>query len=199
MVAMATEPPAAQPEEIDMPQTARELLDALPPLPGFRAEVIEGNLIVSPMGSPEHTFMAVNLHNVLLPLSLERGWLSAPGGLSVCIEGPRDALVPDYALLPPDCPRWGRGELLSSGLVMVAEVVSPSSAHIDREEKRRLYAVGRVPVYLLIDPLPETPAVTVHSDIADGTYRSIATVPMGKPLRLPAPVDFELDTSVFMM
>lgn len=181
-----------------MPHTARELLDALPPLPGFRAEVIEGNLIVSPMGSPEHTFMAVNLHNVLLPLSLERGWLAAPGGLSVCIEGPRDALVPDYTLLPPRCPRWGRGELLSSGLIMVAEVVSPSSTHIDREEKRRLYAVGRVPLYLLIDPLPEVPAVTVHSDIKDGGYRSIATVPIGKPLHLPAPVDFELDTSIFM-
>ncbi|GAA1743398.1 Uma2 family endonuclease [Nonomuraea sp. AD125B] len=181
-----------------MPHTARELLDALPPLPGFRAEVIEGNLIVSPMGSPEHTFMAVNLHNVLLPLSLERGWLAAPGGLSVCVEGPRDALVPDYTLLPPGCPRWGRGELLSSGLIMVAEVVSPSSTHIDREEKRRLYAVGRVPVYLLIDPLPEVPAVTVHSDIKDGGYRSIATVPVGKPLHLPAPVDFELDTSIFM-
>ncbi|MET8985733.1 Uma2 family endonuclease [Nonomuraea wenchangensis] len=181
-----------------VPHTARDLFDALPSLPGFRAEVIEGKLIVSPMGTPEHLWIAADLHDALQPLRRERGWRGSPQGPSVCIEGSRDSLAPDYVLVPPRCARWGQ-EVLSSYVIMVAEVVSPSSVHIDREEKRHLYAVGRVPVYLLIDPVPETPTVTVHSDIADGAYRSIATVPMGKPLPLPAPVDFELDTSVFMM
>ncbi|MFI7699033.1 Uma2 family endonuclease [Nonomuraea sp. NPDC049480] len=182
-----------------MPRTVRELFDALPPLPGFRVEVIEGKLIVSPMGNPEHTWMAVDLHNALLPLSIERGWRGAPGGLNVCIQGPRDSFVPDYVLTPPDCHRWGAGELLSSGVIMVAEVVSPSSVRIDREDKVRLYALGQVPVYLLIDPLAKEPSATVHSDIKKDIYDTIFTVPLGKPLYLPDPVDFELDTSIFMV
>ncbi|MBF8187441.1 Uma2 family endonuclease [Nonomuraea sp. K274] len=179
------------------PQTARELFDALPPLPGFRAEAIEGKLIVSPLGSPEHAWMAMDLNNALISLTVERGWKAAAGGLNICIEGPRDSLAPDYVLAPPDCPRWGRGELLSSGVVMVAEVVSPSSVHTDREEKRRLYALGRVPVYLLIDPLADEPAVTVFSEIKDDAYQVTTTTLIGTPIKLPAPVDFELDTSIF--
>jgi Uma2 family endonuclease len=179
------------------PQTARELFDALPPLPGFRAEVIEGNLIVSPLGTPEHGWLAADLHDVLLPLRKERGWRGAPGTVNICVEGPRDSLVPDYVLSPADCGRWGEGELLSSGLIMVAEVVSRSSVRIDRDEKRRLYALGRVPLYLLIDPLADSPSVTVFSEIKDDAYQVMTTACIGTPLKLPAPVDFELDTSIF--
>jgi Uma2 family endonuclease len=182
----------------ESPRTARELFDALPPLPGFRAEVIEGKLIVSPMGSPEHAWMAVALHDTLRPLAHERGWRGAPGLLNVCIAGPRDSLVPDYTLTPPACPRWGEGELLSSGLIMVAEIVSPGSVRVDREDKPRLYAVGRVPVYLLVDPIGETPGVTVFSDIKDGAYQTTTRVAMGAPITLPPPVDTKLDTSIFM-
>ncbi|MEQ4726131.1 Uma2 family endonuclease [Nonomuraea sp. B19D2] len=182
----------------NVPRTARELFDVLPPLPGFRVEVIEGKLIVSPMGSPEHTWLAADLHDALLSLRRERGWRGAPGGPSICIEGPRDMLSPDYVLTSPDCPRWGN-ELLSSGLIMAAEVVSPSSVRDDREEKVRLYALGKVPVYLLIDQIAKCPSATVYSDIEAGAYRTIDSVSMGKPLYLPDPINFELDTSIFMV
>ncbi|MEV0620763.1 Uma2 family endonuclease [Nonomuraea sp. NPDC050404] len=199
MVAMAIEPPATQPDKPDQhtPQTARELFDALPPLPGFRVEVIDGKLIVSPAGSPEHTWQALDLHNALLPLSLDRGWRSTPGSLSLCIEGPRDSVIPDYSLIPPDCPRWGN-EFLSSWVIMAAEVISPSSIRTDREDKLRLYALGKVPIYLLIDTITSSPGATVHSDLDEGRYRATTTVPLGKPLHLPSPIDFDLDTSIFM-
>ncbi|WP_344988887.1 Uma2 family endonuclease [Nonomuraea helvata] len=170
-----------------------------PPLPDRRVEVIEGKLLMSPMGSPEHTWMAVALDHVLWPFYRERGWLGAPGGLNICIEGPRDSLAPDFALVPPDCPRWGVGELLSSGVLMVAEVVSPSSVYTDRVEKRRTYALGRVPIYVLIDPVADEPSVTVFSEIKDDAYEVAVTEQIGAPIMLPAPVDFELDTSIFKM
>ncbi|MEV0233065.1 Uma2 family endonuclease [Nonomuraea sp. NPDC050786] len=179
--------------------TARELFDALPPIPDLRVEVIEGKMLVSPMGSPEHAWMAVELDHVLWPFYRERGWRGAPGGLNICIEGPRDSCAPDFVLVPPDCPRWGVGELLSSGVVMAAEVVSSGSVYADRVEKRRTYALGRVPVYLLIDPIADEPSVTVFSEIKDGAYQLMTTVTIGSPIRLPAPVDFELDTSIFKM
>jgi Uma2 family endonuclease len=117
--------------------------------------------------------------------------------VNICIEGPRDSLAPDYVLSPAKCPRWGEGELLSSGVLMVAEVVSRSSTHTDRESKRRLYAVGGVPVYLLIDPIAQEPAVTAFSEIKDGVYQAMTTVIVGTPIKLPTPVGLDLDTSIF--
>jgi Uma2 family endonuclease len=86
---------------------------------------------------------------------------------------------------------------MSSGVLMVAEVVSQSSVHRDLVEKPRLYALGRVPLYLLIDSIAECPAVTVFSDDGDGAYRSKVEVAIGTPVRLPEPMNFELDTSIF--
>ncbi|TMR23648.1 Uma2 family endonuclease [Nonomuraea turkmeniaca] len=198
MVAMATEPPATKPDKPSkrLPRTVRELFDALPPLPGLRVEVIEGNLIVSPAGSPEHFRRIKALDRALIPLCDEHGWEGTQHGPSLCIEGPRDSLCPDYVVWSPDCKRWG-DELLSYEVIMAAEVVSPSSVRIDREDKVRLYAVGKLPIYLLIDPIAKSPTATVHSDIKDGEYRTVTSVAIGKPLYLPAPLDFELDTSIF--
>ncbi|MFF4617920.1 Uma2 family endonuclease [Nonomuraea jabiensis] len=178
------------------PRTVRELFDVLPPLPGFRVEVIEGKLIVSPSGTPEHFLASDELAYALRPLRRERGWHGAYGPL-ICIDGPRHSLQPDYVLWPDDCKRWGN-ELLSPGVLMVSEVVSPSSVRDDREEKVRLYALGKVPVYLLIDQVAASPSATVYSAIEDGVYRTIESVPMGKQLYLPDPINFELDTSIFM-
>lgn len=179
-----------------IPETARELFDVLPPLPGLRAEVVEGKMIVSPMAGPEHAWAATDLHAALLPLLKERGWRGGIG-LNIRVEGPRDSLAPDYVLAPADCPRWGKWELQSSGVIMVAEVVSPSSVDIDHKEKVRLYALGGVPVYLLIDPLADEPSVTVFSDIQDDAYQMKVIAHVGKSITLPAPVGFELDTSIF--
>ncbi|GGO71079.1 Uma2 family endonuclease [Nonomuraea cavernae] len=180
-----------------LPETARELFDALPELPGFRADVIEGNLIVSLVGTPEHADCAMALYRVLIPVMDEHGWKGRAGNVDVCVEGPREPVEPDFVLAPPDCPRWGERELRSSGLIMVAEVVSAGSALRDRVEKPPLYATGGVPIYLLIDLLAEPPSVTVHSEPRDGAYLARATVPVGSPLRLPSPIDVELGTSVF--
>ncbi|WP_230465913.1 Uma2 family endonuclease [[Actinomadura] parvosata] len=150
---------------------------------------------MSPVGSPEHSWRAADLHDALFPLRKERGWSGSPQGPSICIEGPRDSFSPDYVLTPPDCSRWG-DELLSSGVIMAAEVVSPTSTLADRVTKPRLYALGRVPVYLLIDPIAEPPAVTVYSNIQDGKYCTTTSVALGKRIHLPSPIDFELDTSM---
>lgn len=154
---------------------------------------------MSPLGSPEHGYMATDLCLALAPLMARTGWRGAVAGVNLCIEGPREPTQPDFVLAPADCPRWGDLELLSSGVIMVAEIVSPSSVMRDRKEKPELYATGGVPVYLMVDPVAEPPSVTVYSDIIEGAYRASKKVALGKPLHLPAPVDFELDTSIFMV
>jgi Uma2 family endonuclease len=166
-------------------------------MPGLRTEIIEGNLIVSPVGTPEHGWTATNLAYALHQLVVERKWRAYVGNVDVCIDGPRDPVEPDFVLAPADCPRWGERELLSSGLLMVAEIVSPGSVVDDRQRKPRIYASGGVPVMLLVDPVASPASVTVFSDPKDGEYLATARVPFGTPLRIPAPIDFLLDTAIF--
>ncbi|MEV0202596.1 Uma2 family endonuclease [Nonomuraea sp. NPDC050691] len=180
-----------------VPETGRELFDALPELPGFRAEVIEGSVVLTPVGTPEHADCAMELSYFLAPVIRERGWKGYAGNIDVCLDGSREPVEPDYVLAPSDCPRWGERELCSSGLIMVAEVVSKGSIVRDRTEKPRLYAAAGVPIYLLIDIVATPQTVTVHSAIDDGAYIAVATVPIGSAVRLPAPVNLELDTSIF--
>ncbi|SNT09350.1 Endonuclease, Uma2 family (restriction endonuclease fold) [Streptosporangium subroseum] len=191
-------PGHTSPEDTSPARTARDLFETLPPTPGFRAEVIDGNLIMSPVGTPEHSWSATLLSYALQPVVMERKWRAHVGGVNVCIDGPRDSLIPDFVLAPADCPRWGTLELLSSGLILVTEVVSPGSARVDRDDKPRIYAAGGVPIMLLVDPIAASPAVTVLSDPQDGAYQIVTRVQMGKPVRLPSPVDFDLDTSIFL-
>src|SRR5690606_19329731 len=134
----------------------------------------------------------MRLNRALASLMDERGWEAWTGNVEVWVEGPREPVEPDFVLAP----LWGERELLSSKLIMVAEVVSKGSAIRDREEKPPLYATGGIPIYLLIDPIAKSPSVTVYSEIGDGEYLASATVPFGTPLRLPAPIGFELDTSI---
>lgn len=185
-------------EGAELPATPREVFDALPSLPGLRTEIIDGRLIVSPVGTPEHARLAVRLLRALEPILDEHDWDGFPGNVDVCIDGPRDPVEPDLVVAPLNCPRWGDRELFSSGLKMAAEVVSKGSAEDDRERKPGIYARGGVPVYLLIDPIATPRSVTVYSDPVDGSYQTSATVVMGGELHLPKPIDLPLKTSIFL-
>ncbi|MEU1730038.1 Uma2 family endonuclease [Streptosporangium sp. NPDC020145] len=194
----ATLRPTPETASHPLPGTPRELFEALPQLPGLRTEIIDGRLIVSPVGTPEHARIAMRLYGALLPLIEEKGWDGFSGNVDVCIDGPRDPVEPDFVLAPPDCPRWGERELLSSGLIMVAEIVSPGSVADDRDRKPGVYALGEVPVMVIIDPVATPATVTVLSDPKEGAYLTSTRVAMGSPVHLPEPVGFTLDTSVFV-
>ncbi|MFD2349049.1 hypothetical protein ACFSTC_06100 [Nonomuraea ferruginea] len=51
---------------------------------------------------------------------------------------------------------------------------------------------------MLVDPVSEPARVTVFSEPKDGRYTIATTVDLGKEIHLPDPVDFLLDTAVFL-
>jgi len=75
---------------------------------------------------------------------------------------------------------------------MVLEVTSTKPQAV-REAKRRCYARGGVPLYLLLDR--DTAQITLFSSPEKDDYREHCTRPFGKPLTLPAPFAFELETT----
>jgi Uma2 family endonuclease len=79
-------------------------------------------------------------------------------------------------------------------VLLVAEVVSPSSQRRDRVAKPRAYAQGGVPLYLLIDQLADPASVTLFSGPAESSYRISERAGAGRALRLPEPFGVALDT-----
>ncbi|MFI0422461.1 Uma2 family endonuclease [Spongiactinospora sp. 9N601] len=179
------------------PTTALEFVASLPRNPHMRVEVINSRVIVSHWGNPRHSRIISLLVTLLGPVADARGWRVWPS-LDVRTAHTCEPLIPDLAIGPKGAPRWGEDEILSNGLVLVAEVVSRSSVREDREDKPVIYAKGGVPFMLVVDPIAEPPTVTLWSDPGDDGYRTVTKVKMGEELPIPHPVDCALDTSAFI-
>ena len=123
------------------------------------AELIQGQLITSPRPAPQHARAASSLGGELHgPFDRGRG---GPGGW-VILDEPElhlngDVLVPDLAgwrrERMPALPQTSAFELAPD---WVCEVLSPSTAAIDRTVKILVYAREGVGHLWLIDPLAKT-------------------------------------------
>lgn len=171
-----------------------QIWQELDPPAGARAELIDGEIIVSPSGSVRHSGSIYALTVALVGVTERRGW-TIHTNLTTHIRLTRERLIPDLMVAPEDAPQFGDHELLASGVLLAAEVVSPWSKRRDREVKPRAYAQGGVPLYLLIDHFATPPAVTLHSQPGSDGYTQCQNAASGHPLHLPEPFGITLDTA----
>ncbi len=155
-------------------------------IPGHRVELIDGQIVVSPSASRWHSGAIDRLIDSLIDVKRRNGW-EFHTNPAVHIAATRERLIPDLMVAPKDAPGFGDDELLGHGVLLVAEVVSPSSRRQDRVAKPRAYAQGRVPLYLLIDQLAEPAMVTLFSDPGEDSYQDCAAAAAGQALTLPEP------------
>jgi Uma2 family endonuclease len=126
------------------------------------AEIIDGELIVSPRPGSPHAHAATVMGGDLVG-AFHRGPddPGGPGGWWILLEPELhfgdDVLVPDWAgwrreRMPvfPDTPAFTQAP------DWVCEVISPSTGRIDRSRKMHVYARERVAYLWLVDPLIET-------------------------------------------
>ena len=145
---------AAEPTVMGMPQTAdrwtAEQVRALPD-DRFRHEVVDGELLMTPAPSWRHQEAIATLYRHL------GDWLrSHPIGHAVF--APADIELDPHTLVEPDLfvvpysggPKPGSWEEVGS-LLLVVEVLSPSSARADRIVKLERYRRADVPEYWIID------------------------------------------------
>jgi Uma2 family endonuclease len=170
-----------------------ELYETMEPIEGLRVELLDGRLVMSPPPTVGHNQAVWWLVTALFDVARRNGWALLQT-TAVHIEATRDRPQPDLVVAAPGTPQYDDHELYAHGVLLVAEVVSPSSGHDDREFKRDLYARGRVPLYLLIDPQQEEKSATLFSDPHPDGYRSRTRVPFGEPITLPEPFGIVLDT-----
>jgi len=165
---------------------------------GYRAELIDGEIVVTPPPDGNHQRGIWHiLEQVILNSSIKMQY-SGQSGLIVPSRGipSEDRLIPDAVFAPAEldvfhnAPSW----MSPDGIEMALEVTS-SRPELDRNEKRYAYAAAGIPLYLLVDR--QFRRVTLFSKPEYGDYAQTSAVPFGRKLNLPKPFDFALDTAPF--
>jgi Uma2 family endonuclease len=117
---------------------------------GNRYEVVYGELLVTPAPRPWHQVLVHRLSRAIGNY-LEREPVGVALTAPADISWGADVLVqPDVFVVPPDEARtltWSRMRTL----LLVAEVLSPSTTRGDRFLKRLRYREAGVPLYWLVD------------------------------------------------
>jgi len=144
-----------------------EILDQLPD-DGNRYEVVYGELLVTPAPRWDHQELVARLFLVLHHY-LERFPFGHPVMSPADVRWGRDTgMQPDLFVVPKTVARTMDWRQIRE-LLLVIEVVSPSSARADRFTKRRRYQEAGVPLYWVVDP--EAQAVEIWT--AEDTFPAI--------------------------
>ncbi len=137
-----------------MPATARRwTADDVRALPADsnRYEVIDGELYVTPAPSFRHQEALGSLH-FAMSLYLREHPVGMVLFAPTDVEFERESMVqPDLFVLPLVDGRKPRSVKEAEGLLLAVEVLSPSTARLDRQLKRRLYQRFGVEEYWIVD------------------------------------------------
>src|SRR6266478_5645189 len=136
--------------------TARQFLELGEDPPGVRLELVDGEIAVSPSPRPRHSRPEMRLSRLLLNHIVDRDLGELLGDV--------DTVFGEYDLRRPDLIDYRKdrvhlidpGDALQNPPDLCVEIVGPSSRIIDRKDKFKQYAVGRVKFYWILDPEERT-------------------------------------------
>jgi Uma2 family endonuclease len=170
-----------------------DYLDKFEPPEGVKAELLRGVIVM--MASPDLVHNLIVLHTQR-QIPIDR-WYPIQTQ-DVDIVGEESVPLPDLVVAAPDV-LPASGHLLPSALVTtVVEVVSKSSVHQDYVVKRSIYAAGKVPAYLILDPIMAHCVLLTKpaGEGEDADYLSQEIIKFGDPVPWEV-LGLELDTSEF--
>ena len=123
------------------------------PNDGKRYEIIDGELLVTPSPLTRHQLVVTNLVFYLVDFVKKHG-------LGVVYAAPLDVVFSPYDVVEPDLLYVSKARLdvvteknLQGAPDLAVEVLSDSTARVDRTVKLKLYARFGVAEYWLIDPM----------------------------------------------
>jgi Uma2 family endonuclease len=134
---------------------ARQFLNIGEDPPGVRLELVNGEVAVSPRPSLDHSYTLVRIARIL-DTYIDENDLGQLFTDVDTIFGEFDVRCPDLLFV-----RKNRLRLLKKKAVEVPpdlciEVVSPTTVHIDRDDKFGQYRDAGIPCYWIIDPIEKT-------------------------------------------
>ena len=156
-------------------------------------EIIDGELVVTPRPSARHTLTASVLGSEIgPPYHLGRG---GPGGWIILDE--TEIMLGEH-LLVPDLAGWRKERFpglpkdnwISVAPDWVCEILSPSTARLDKVRKMPIYAQHQVPWLWLIDPASRTLEVFA---LASGKWMLLAAFAEDDQVRAEPFADIEIE------
>ncbi|AJF65296.1 Uma2 family endonuclease [Streptomyces vietnamensis] len=161
--------------------SAWDVLDGVNLPNGFRVEITDGKIIMTPQGEQQWKVILRAAPQIEQQLAGHGEILS-----DVMIDFPSSlyGYAPDLAIVAPGSERNKRGRFEWHSLEAVLEIVSLSTRDNDFEKKFRMYAECAIPLYVIIDPSENV--CTIHSKPArTGVYTEQETIAFGEDLVLP--------------
>ncbi|MGW1779292.1 Uma2 family endonuclease [Streptomyces sp. NPDC002143] len=182
--------PVSRPENgPDLDEVVWQAWEAMELPEGYRAEIIEGAIEVSPTGRVSHARIVNRLRDALARY-LEEGEYAAYQDTSVIFR--RKVWIPDVPVAPEDLDPYADEDGLgvdAAAVRLVVEVASPGKRNQDRDHvrKRREYARAGIPVYVLIDDYDDQGAVTLFTGPQPGKadWGDVHRVPYGTDITVP--------------
>ena len=161
------------------------------------AEILDGELILSPRPASPHERASTVLLRLLSPFDPASDDPTLPGGWWIAVEPEihlgADVVVPDLAAWRRErMPRIPNAPWHELPPDWVCETLSPSTEQVDRGRKLRIYARAGVPHLWLVDPRVRTLEVFRRGE--DGLYVLLAVHAGGERVRAEpfAAVEIEL-------
>ena len=154
------------PELTDLIERRDLTVDDVAHLPeDLRYELVDGRLVLSPTPLASHQWIGydvVHACGVNAPVDV------APiGEMSVMIDS-RNERRPDIVMVHVECGNVSPIDVVH--VILIGEIVSPSSRVIDGKDKLKVYADAGVPYYWIIDPLAERVTLTEFVLGSGGVY-----------------------------
>ena len=155
----------------------------LHPLPDGKAELVRGELRVTPPAGGPHGCVATNIVGLLLAHVKARGLgrVFADGAGYQLLELPRTVRAPDASFVRSDrLPKQGIGPgFLKLAPDLAVEVLSPSESASELEEKLDDYRACGTPLIWVVDPVRRT-VMIVASDSPVRWLREADTLDAGE-------------------
>ena len=159
-------------------------LDAIPD-DGLQYELLDGMLLVTPAPVPRHQLALVKVLRLVHEAADRADALVLPSPIDWRPHR-KTSLQPDLAVLRKQ--DYDPDEL-ATRLLLVVEVLSPSTRRKDLLVKRDAYAEGGIGAYWIVDP--DVPSLTAL-ELVDGRYDEVGRAEGTETLRLTYPFDITL-------
>lgn len=172
-------------------EVVRALHDQLDPPKGWRVEIVEGELVVSPAPTPAHGYI-IEIIRTAVAASLPPIYGAYE---NIEFEEPvSDRYIPDLVVWVRKALRGLTGRPDPAFCALAVEVASP---HRERRDyaKAEGYARCGIPVYLLVDRASRV--CVVFTEPEGERYRTRHETPFGKPVALPLDPPVTIETAEF--
>ncbi|QKW07215.1 Uma2 family endonuclease [Streptomyces sp. NA04227] len=125
-----------------------EVLETMPVPEGTKAEIVGGNIFMSPQRDTHWEIIA----DVYEQLRAKYPRNRLKSDVRVDYPGFLNGFASDITVLAEGATKTAQGRWRHQDVVCVVEVISKGTAHNDYDPKKTAYALAGIPVYLIADP-----------------------------------------------